>query len=148
MPLVTNFMISKKSVFSLFFIALFGFEGVAQTRLSYCDTTGPFIDFTTNFSVLNPGDTGGIIGYAERFNLPSGKHLLDSVDFFIDSIGADSSVMDIVPVMTYESGNGQELLPDFSDVHAIKRIYTSTKFVSGGRTSIDCHKIAVDNSFF
>jgi hypothetical protein len=146
---ITNFMISKKILFALFLIASLGSEVIAQTRLSYGDTTGSFMDFPTNLATRNSqGDSGVIIGYGERFDLPPGKHILDSVDFILDSIGADSSIIDIVPVMTFVSSNGPELLPDFSDFHAIKRIYTSTKFVAGSRTTVSCGKINVENPFF
>ncbi len=143
-------MVSKKIVFIMFLIVSFGPEGIAQTRLSYGDTTGPFQDFPSNLAIDSHGDSV-IIGYGERFDLPPGKEVLDSVDFIIDSLGADSNIIDMVPVMTVMSSKGPELLPDVLSHDTInnRRLNpVSINPVPGTRSSLSCGKINVENSFF
>lgn len=130
-------------------VAFFTCGVTAQTHLSYVNPDGPFIDFTTDSSILNSNDTGGIIGYAERFVLPAGSYILDSVDFIMDSVGADSNAIDLVPVMMAQSNSGPEQLPDLSNPYAVTRLNSSAIIITPGtRTSISCGRISVANSFF
>ncbi len=133
----------------LVLMASFACEATAQTHLSYADPSGPFIDLASTFSIGNPGDTGGIIGYAERFDLPPGPNTLDSVDFVLDSVGADSNAIDLVPVIKTQTSTGYESLPDMSDPYAVTRFNDSAIIIiPGTRKSISCGKIGVPNTFF
>ncbi len=143
-------MILKKIAFALLLVASLGSEVFAQTRLSYGDTNGPFIDFPTNLALdsQNEGDSI-VIGYAERFDLPPGIEILDSVDFIIDSIGTDSTFIDLNPVMTVETSNSFELLPDiFSTFTMLLNQISDQSVVPGSRTTVSCNQINVSNSFF
>ena len=116
----------------------------AQIRLSYVDSTAPVAQLTTNFILSSPSDTGGIDGFGERFDLSGGPYLLDTVDFVLDSVGADSTAIDIVPAKR----DGQKILPNFSDPTAVRRIYYRQKLLAGQRNKISCGKIPISNSFF
>jgi hypothetical protein len=130
-------------------ILCFGSEVNAQTHLSYGDTNGPFIDFTTDSTISNsPGDSLVISAFGERFDLPTGMEILDSVDFIIDSFGTDSISIDIVPAIASQTNNGSELLPDFSNPNVNKTFHFYKESIHGSRASVSCGKIMVDNTFF
>jgi len=143
-------MLSKVFGFATITMVSFVGNATAQTHLFYGDTTSPFIDLATEDTVGNSlGDSGVIMGFGERFDLPPGKHLLDSVDFIVGSNGDYSIVIEIAPAMTFNSSNGPVLLPDFNDPNAKGLNTLSSKAtVPSARTSVSCGKSNVGNSFF
>jgi hypothetical protein len=73
------------------------------------------------------------------------------VDFIIDSVGTDSTFIEMESVATAQTSNGLELLPDIFDASGDDMVLngiSDQSVVPGSRTTINCNQINVPNSFF
>ncbi len=135
----------KKNVLTLLLIGSLSPCAIAQTRLTYADTTAPGIDWPTDLGWAGPEI---IYGYGERFDLPVNPGTINSVDFVIDSLASDSIVLELLKDTILDYDNVYEHVPNLtSDPFAQITLYKES-IIPGSRTHVSLARTIVPDSFF
>jgi hypothetical protein len=138
-------MYSKKNILFILLIVTLSPCAIAQTRLSYADTTASVIDWQTNMTWVGPEI---VYGYGERFDLPVNPGTIDSVDFVMDAIASDSIVLELLKDTLVDYAGVYEYVPSLtSDPYAKITIYNE-EIIPGSRTHVSLARAVVPDSFF
>ncbi len=138
-------MALKRTAFWLLLITALTPRGLAQSRITYADTTDPIIDWQTDMQWVGPEI---VYGYGERFDLQVNTGTIDSVDFVVDGLGSDSIILELMKDTIVDYVGVYESVPDLTSNPFLKITIYNESIKLGSRTHIALPRAVVPDSFF